>query len=161
MNIRYAQESDLEAIVAIYNETVASRMVTADTQPVTVESRRAWFASHNASSPIFVYYDENKVLGWLSYKDFYGRPAYQKCKEISIYITQKARGQGLGTILLEFAQSHAREIGLKVLLGFVFSHNLPSIKLFEQQGFTVWGEFPEVAEMDDQTYSLTILGKHL
>lgn len=161
MNIRYAQESDLEAIVAIYNETIASRMVTADTQPVSVESRQVWFNSHNASSPIFVYCENDKVLGWLSYKDFYGRPAYQKCKEISIYITQNARGKGLGKTLLEFAQTHGKEIGLKVLLGFVFSHNLPSIKLFEQQDFAVWGEFPQVAEMDDQTYSLTILGKHL
>ena len=161
MNIRYAQESDLEAIVSIYNETIASRMVTADTEPVSVESRQAWFHSHSASSPLFVYCSENTVLGWLSYKDFYGRPAYQNCKEISIYITQSARGQSLGKQLLKFAEDHGKKIGLKVLLGFVFSHNLPSIKLFEQQNYRVWGELPQVAEMDDQTYSLTILGKHL
>ena len=161
MNIRYAQASDLEAIVAIYNETIASRMVTADTEPVTVESRIAWFESHNKRSPIFVCYDGEDVLGWLSYKDFYGRPAYQNCKEISIYITHNARGQGLGKKLLEFAEEHGRQIGLKVLLGFVFSHNTPSIKLFKQHSYAVWGEFPQVAEMDDQTYSLTILGKHL
>lgn len=36
---------DLPAIVAIYNETIAGRMVTADLEPVTVESRRKWLRS--------------------------------------------------------------------------------------------------------------------
>jgi len=38
--IRTALESDLPAIVEIYNSTVPSRMVTADTEPVSVESRK-------------------------------------------------------------------------------------------------------------------------
>ena len=161
MNIRYAEETDLEAIVAIYNETIESRMVTADTEPVSVASRVSWFRSHTPSSPIFVYCSGEQILGWLSFKDFYGRPAYKGCKEISIYITQAARGQSLGKQLLKFAEEHGRSIGLKVLLGFVFSHNTPSINLFKQHQYLVWGEFPQVAEMDDKTYSLTILGKHL
>ncbi|CAN5380241.1 hypothetical protein BH11PSE11_BH11PSE11_26510 [soil metagenome] len=36
---RLARLEDLPAIVAIYNSTVASRQVTADTEPVSVESR--------------------------------------------------------------------------------------------------------------------------
>ena len=37
--LRDATEADLPAIVEIYNATIAGRMVTADTSPVTVESR--------------------------------------------------------------------------------------------------------------------------
>eukprot|EP01032_Pedospumella_encystans_P026255 gene26255-29655_t len=43
---RIATLTDLPTIVAIYNSTIASREVTADTEPVSVESRLAWFHEH-------------------------------------------------------------------------------------------------------------------
>ncbi|MBQ4856878.1 GNAT family N-acetyltransferase [Pseudoalteromonas sp. MMG007] len=161
MTTRLANINDLNEIVSIYNETIASRMVTADTEEVSVEQKREWFNSHTANRPIYVYCEEEKVLAWLSYKSFYGRPAYDGTVEISIYITSKAQGKGLGKKLMEFAQTKAKQLGIKVLLGFIFSHNVPSIKLFKHFEFDVWGELPNVAIMDDTPYSLTIFGKHL
>lgn len=159
--MRIATKDDLSAIVAIYNETIASRMVTADTEEVSVSDRIAWFESHDSQCPLFVYEEHNVILAWLSYKAFYGRPAYNGCKEVSIYITSSAQGRGLGKHLLSFAQTQALSLGFTTLLGFIFSHNFPSIKLFKSQGFELWGELPRVAKMDDQAYSLSILGKHL
>ena len=52
---RLATPADLPAIVAIYNSTVASRMVTADLTPVSVESRQRWFEEHRPESrPLWV-----------------------------------------------------------------------------------------------------------
>ena len=161
MTTRLANINDLSEIVAIYNETIASRMVTADTEEVSVEQKREWFNSHTANRPIYVYCEDEKVLAWLSYKSFYGRPAYDGTVEVSIYITSKAQGKGLGKKLMEFAQTTAKQLDIKVLLGFIFSHNVPSIKLFKHFEFDVWGELPNVAIMDDTPYSLTIFGKHL
>ncbi|MCQ8878924.1 GNAT family N-acetyltransferase [Pseudoalteromonas shioyasakiensis] len=161
MITRLANKNDLPAIVAIYNETIAGRMVTADTQPVSVADKQAWFESHTEKRPIYVYEQDGKVLAWLSYKSFYGRPAYDGTVEISIYITSQAQGQGLGKALLLFAQQQAKRLNIKVLLAFIFSHNLPSIKLFEKFDFETWGKLPNVAIMDGNLYSLTILGKHL
>ncbi|MGB1303271.1 N-acetyltransferase family protein, partial [Pseudoalteromonas marina] len=98
---------------------------------------------------------------WVSYKSFYGRPAYDGTVEMSIYITKNAQGKGLGKKLMQFAQSEAKKLDISVLLGFIFSHNLPSVKLFKHFGFDVWGELPNVAVMDNNLYSLTIFGKHL
>ncbi|MBE0369599.1 GNAT family N-acetyltransferase [Pseudoalteromonas aurantia] len=161
MNIRVAREIDLPAIVSIYNETIASRMVTAETEPTTVEARKAWFFSHNAERPLFVYEEAGEVLAWLSFKSFYGRPAYIGTCELSIYITEHTQGNGLGTTLLQFAEQHARNIAVDTLLGFIFSHNKPSIKLFERQGYSRWGELPDIAKMDQKRYSLAIFGKQL
>ncbi|WP_392388724.1 GNAT family N-acetyltransferase, partial [Bacillus licheniformis] len=43
MKLRIANREDLPAVVDIYNSTIASRMVTADTEPVTPEERLNWF----------------------------------------------------------------------------------------------------------------------
>ncbi|AQP99268.1 MULTISPECIES: GNAT family N-acetyltransferase [Pseudoalteromonas] len=161
MTTRLANINDLSDIVAIYNETIAGRMVTADTENVTVAEKRDWFNSHTAERPIYVYCENNQVLAWLSYKSFYGRPAYDGTVEMSIYITAKAQGKGLGKKLMNFAQTQAKQLNIKVLLGFIFSHNLPSVKLFKHFNFAVWGELPNVAIMDGKLYSLTIFGKHL
>lgn len=156
-----AKLEDLAQIVAIYNQTIASRMVTADTQPVTVADRVAWFETHTRERPLFVAKDGNTVLGWCSFKSFYGRPAYAGCCEIAIYVDEAARGYGLGKKLLSHAQSYSKEIAVHTLLAFIFSHNLPSLALFKQFGFEHYGEFPEVAIMDEKAYSLTILGKKI
>lgn len=161
LSIRAAKRSDLPAIVAIYNETIAGRMVTADTEPVSVSQREAWFSSHTEQRPIFVVEREGDVVAWLSFKSFYGRPAYDGTVEISIYITKLSQGLGLGGQLLSFAETHAKTIEISTLLGFIFSHNHPSLRLFERHGFAVWGELPNVAKMDDKEYSLSILGKRL
>ncbi|NMM41428.1 GNAT family N-acetyltransferase [Pseudoalteromonas arctica] len=161
MTIRLANSNDLAAIVAIYNETIASRMVTADTEQVSIADKQSWFNSHTKQRPIYVYEQDSKVIAWLSYKSFYGRPAYDATVEISIYITAFAQGQGLGKHLLAFAQEQAKPLNIKVLLAFIFSHNIPSIKLFERFGYQQWGNLPNVAILDDNHYSLTILGKHL
>ena len=108
-----------------------------------------------------MYCENDQVLAWVSYKSFYGRPAYDGTVELSIYITSAAQGKGLGKKLMQFAQQQAQKLDIEVLLGFIFSHNEPSIKLFKHFDFAVWGELPNVARMDNQLYSLTIFGKHL
>ncbi|MCC8133486.1 MAG: hypothetical protein LUG96_14305 [Tannerellaceae bacterium] len=50
---RNAIRTDLPEIVAIYNSTVPSRIVTADTKPVTVESRIAWFEEHTPEKDLY------------------------------------------------------------------------------------------------------------
>ncbi|MBS3797320.1 GNAT family N-acetyltransferase [Pseudoalteromonas sp. BDTF-M6] len=156
-----AQIEDLPSIVAIYNQTIPSRMVTADTELVTVESRQEWFLSHNDKRPIYVCKDGERVVGWVSFKSFYGRPAYEQTVEVAIYLCESVRGRGLGKQSLAFAEQQAKRLGVTNLLAFIFSHNIPSIRLFKQAGFSHWGELPKVATMDGQHYNLTILGKSL
>jgi len=75
--LRDARESDLEAIVGIYNASIPGRLATADTEPVSVDSRRSWFNDRDvARHPLWVYEHQGAVAGWLSFGKFYGRPAY-------------------------------------------------------------------------------------
>lgn len=161
-SFRLANQQDLPAIVAIYNSTVASREVTADTEPVSVESRQAWFDHHTPERrPLWVTEQDGAILGWLSYSDFYGRPAYSGTAELSIYLHEDARGKGLGRYLLGQAIDHAPAIGVHTLLGFVFGHNQPSLKLFDAFGFERWANMPRVATLDGIERDLVILGKRV
>lgn len=159
---RVARFEDLPAIVSIYNSTVPSRQVTADTEPVSVESRHAWFAEHTPEKrPLWVVEENGAVIGWLSYSNFYGRPAYSGTAELSIYLHEDARGKGLGRYFLTEAIRFAPEIGVHSLLGFIFGHNEPSLKLFEAFGFEQWAKLPRVATLDGIERDLVILGKRV
>jgi L-amino acid N-acyltransferase YncA len=160
MHVRNATVGDLEAIVAIYNSTVASRQVTADLEPVTLESRLAWFDAHHASSyPLWVAERNGAMLGWVSFSPFYGRPAYRRTAEVSIYLAEEARGQGLGASLLDTVLKRAPEFGFTTLVGFIFGHNTRSLALFEKFGFQRFGTLPGVAEMEGTRRDLVIVGR--
>ena len=159
MTIRHANESDLPAIVAIYNASIPSRKATADLEPVSVQSRLAWFQGRSPlQRPVWVIEVEGIVVGWLSFKSFYGRPAYDATAEISIYISPSVHGRGLGGLLLAQAVKESPNLGIKTLLGFIFAHNQPSLKLFAKFGFQQWGYLPQVAELDGVERDLIIMG---
>lgn len=159
---RIANIDDLPEIVSIYNSTIASRMVTADTEPVSVESRNAWFKAHDpANRPLWVLIVHERIAGWISYQSFYGRPAYNGTVELSIYLHPDFRGKGLGAKALDYAVSQAPHYSVHAIIGIIFSHNLPSIRLFESRGFELWGRLPDIAVIDEKNISVSILGKHL
>lgn len=169
LNYRDATLDDLPEIVAIYNSTIASRQVTADLEPVSVASRHAWFHAHGLSTrPLWVIEDDapiegerGRVIGWLSFSDFYGRPAYARTAEISIYLAERARGRGLGARLLTAALAAAPALRIDTALGFIFGHNAPSLALFRHAGFQDWGHLPRVAVLDGVERDLVILGKRI
>ena len=160
---RNATLEDLPKIVEIYNSTIPSRMVTADTEEISVESRLQWFTEHNPETrPLWIIENQEKeIVGWVSFSSFYGRPAYNGTVEISIYMHENSRGKGYGKKVLRYCIDNAREFGVKTLLGFIFLHNEPSIKLFRHFGFEDWGMFPDVAVLDGVERSLVILGKRI
>ncbi len=159
---RYASREDLPAIVATYNSTIASREVTADLSPVSVESRQDWFNKHNPEHrPLWTLFIAGTYAGWMSFSSFYGRPAYDGTVEISIYLEKKFQGNGVGTTCIQYAKQQAVERQITHLLGFIFGHNQPSIRLFEQSGFEKWGHLPGIANMEGIRRDLLIYGLKL
>ena len=163
LKYRNAIAEDLTKIIEIYNSTIPSRMVTADTDPVSVESRQNWFKEHSSTKrPLWVIEDiNNQIIGWVSFQSFYGRPAYDATVEISIYLHERQRGKGLGKEILQYCIDNSPNFGVKTLVGFIFSHNEPSLRLFRHFGFEDWGTLPNIAVLDGQERGLKILGKRI
>jgi L-amino acid N-acyltransferase YncA len=162
MAIRDATPGDLPVIVAIYNSAIPGRMATANLEPVSVDSRRAWFAEHSSDArPLWVIEEGGAIRAWLSFQSFYGRPAYHATAELSVYVAPDAQRRGYARQLVAEAIRRAPEFDLKTLLGFIFGHNQPSLALFRSFGFETWAHLPRVAELDGLERDLMILGRRL
>ena len=162
ISFAYAKQTDLQKIVATYNSTIASRLVTADLEPVTAQSKQAWFEAHSPNKrPLWLVFVDGAYAGWMSFNSFYGRPAYDATVEVSIYLEETMRGKGLGKACLNKAFEACQALNIKTLLGFIFDHNEPSLKLFEVMGFQKWAHLPRIANMIDTERGLIIMGKRL
>ncbi len=162
MRIRDATEADLPVIVDIYNATVPTRMVTAELEPTTVEARVSWFREHTPDHhPFWILEIDRQIAGWLSLQGFLPRCAYRGTAEVSVYVDEKFRRRGVARKLLEEAISRTPSLEINAMVGFIFAHNEPSLKLFAELGFERWGLLPRVALLDGLERDLVIVGRHV
>ena len=162
MTIRDARDSDLPAIIKIYNSAIATRMATAQLEPVTVEDRPDWLKQHSPDRYTFwVLQIDRQITGWLTLKPFLPRCAYRGTAEVSVYVDEKSRRRGVARTLLSRVIERAPSLQINAIVGLIFAHNHPSLRLFEQLGFEKWGLLPRVARLDEHERDLTIVGRHV
>jgi len=162
MKIRDAVESDLPAIITIYNAAILTRIATAQLESVTLDDRRNWLKEHSPDRhPFWVLEIDRKIAGWLTLKPFLPRCAYRGTAEVSVYVDEKFRRRGAGRTLLGEAIARAPSLQISAMLGLIFAHNKPSLRLFEQLGFERWGLLPRIAQLDTVERDLTIMGRHV
>jgi L-amino acid N-acyltransferase YncA len=162
MVVRDAAAADLPVIIDIYNAAVATRVSTAQLEPITVESRRNWLDEHSPDRyPFWVLEMDGCVAGWLTFKAFLPRCAYRGSAELSVYVSEGFRRRGIARRLLEEAIARAPSLKINALVGLIFAHNQASVELFERLGFERWGLLPRIARLDGTERDLTILGRHV
>ena len=168
LRIRLAAIDDLPRIVEIYNQSIAGKQATADLQPVSVADRQAWFDAHTGNRPLVVAQTRSEtssetslgeIIGWGSLSDLYARPAYHISTEISIYVAEEAKGQGVGKALVNYLIQVAPSCGVQQVVALIFAHNTPSLAMFEKLGFETWGKFKQVCDMKGFIADVVILGK--
>ena len=158
--IRLAAIDDLPRIVEIYNQSIAGKQATADLQPVSVADRQAWFDAHTGNRPLVVAQNSlDEIVGWGSLSDLYARPAYHISTEISIYVADEAKGQGVGKALVNYLIQVAPSCGVQQVVALIFAHNTPSLAMFGKLGFEPWGKFKQVCDMNGFIADVVILGK--
>jgi L-amino acid N-acyltransferase YncA len=161
--IRIANIKDLPAIVAIYNQAVPTHRSTANTNPVTVEGRKAWFMEHDPSNhPIFVAEVNGQVAGWCSLSVYRpGRMALRFTAEISYYIGNTFQRKGIGSILVKHALNACSALKIKNIVAVVIDQNEDSRKLLEKMGFQQWGYLPCVLDFDGEEFGEYYYGKRV
>lgn len=163
MNIRAAKEKDFQEIIKIYNHAVDENFATADTEYVTVDSRKEWFAQHSPDTyPIFITEENNEIVGWCSLSPHRpGRKALRSVAEISYYIHKDHRRKGIANSLITHTIKSAKALGFNNLISILLDLNQTSIYILEKFGFEKWGHLPNVAEIDGVICGQYIYGKRL
>ena len=89
------------AIAAIYNEGIADRVATFETEPRTEAQIEAQLADKGDRFPTVVAEREGQIVAWASAGPYRSRPAYAGVAEHSVYVARAARGTGAGRAALE------------------------------------------------------------
>ena len=157
--IRPAKPEDLTAITEIYNEAILTTDATFDTETKTVESQKEWFENHDSMNPIIVVEKEKKIIGWASLSKWSDRCAYSDTAEISVYIKDGYRGQGIGKQLIERIIQAGEEVGIHTIISRITAGNEESIHLHEVFGFEHIGVMKEVGKKGGRLLDVVMMQK--
>ena len=141
--IRLATPADLPAIDTIYDYYVRTSTCTYQEEPDQPDVRREWFAAHGERYPVTVIERDCEILGWASLSPWKERSGYRFTVELSVYLRDDTRGQGLGKRLLADLVERAAELGYHAIIGGASSEQVASIRLHESLGFTRVAHFLE------------------
>lgn len=163
MTIRRAEEIDLPELLAIYNYEVINGVATFDMRPKTLEERKRWFEEHNVGNhPLIVAEVDGRVAGYASLSPYRPKEAYASTVELSIYIGEGYRGQGVATTLMgEILEMAKEDENTHLVVSVITGENEASVKLHEKYGFTYCGTVHQVGfkhgrYLDIVTYELFV-----
>ncbi len=162
MELRDAAEDDLEGIVAIYNDVIATSTAVYSSVPVSLEDRRQWWrARAQAGYPVLVARDRTGVLGFSTFGDFRAWPGYRFTVEHTVHVRADRRGAGVGTKLLEALFPRAAALGKHMMIAGVDAANTASIRFHERLGFVQAGCLREVGHKFDRWLDLVFLQRRI
>jgi phosphinothricin acetyltransferase len=159
--VRTARESDLPAIREIHNQGIIDRVATLDEEPKSDTDVRDWFAQHTERYTVLVALRAERVVGWASLNPYSYRCAYRGVADLSVYVERGARGQGVGTCLLEQIAARARDAQFHKIVLFALAENTAGLKLYHSRGFRDVGIFKEHGRLDGRFTDVIAMEKIL
>ncbi len=158
IGIRTANEDDLPAILAIYNDVIATTTAVYDYEPHTLEMRKAWFDERKQLGfPIFVAEEDGVILGMSSIGPFRVPTAYQFSVENTVHVAAHARGRGVGKLLMPPIIEAAKELKMHTIIAGIDASNEVSLHLHKSFGFVEVAHFKEVGFKFDRWLDLKFL----
>jgi len=145
LQVRDAREDDLAAVLAIYNDVIATTTAVYRDDPATLDDRREWWQARTAQGyAVLVAVEDDAVVGFASFGDFRVWPGYRYTVEHSVHVRADRRGSGVGQALMPPLIARARGLGKHVMMAGVDADNDGSIRFHERLGFERVGHLREV-----------------
>jgi L-amino acid N-acyltransferase YncA len=118
LKARAARLDDAAVIAAIYNEGIADRIATFETEWRSVEQVYRWFDGHH---PVVVVEDDDgAVLAFASTSTYRDRACYAGIAEFSVYVARQHRGSGAGRVAMTALIDAATTTGFWKLVSRIF-----------------------------------------
>ncbi|MBU3142683.1 GNAT family N-acetyltransferase [Clostridium sp. CF012] len=146
-------QADWEQVANIYLEGIKTGIATFQTEVPTYEN---WNNSHISSCRLVARLGDN-VLGWGVLSPTSSRSVYQGVAEVSIYISEKYKGQGIGKVILTELIKVSEENGFWTLQSGIIRENICSIALHKKCGFREIGIREKVAKMNNGNWLDVVL----
>jgi phosphinothricin acetyltransferase len=141
------------AVERIFEEGIATGLATFETSAPGWER---WDASHLADQR-FVALDDGHVVGWVAAGPVSARQAYAGVVEDSVYVSEQARGLGLGRLLLERLIASTEAAAIWTIQSAIFPENVASVRLHERVGFTIVGRRERLARLNGEWRDVLLL----
>ncbi|MGG3476768.1 arsinothricin resistance N-acetyltransferase ArsN1 family A [Peribacillus frigoritolerans] len=161
MIIREAIETDLDSVKDIYNQGIEDRIATLETELKDQDYMEEWFAKHSGRYKVIVAEQEGEIVGWASLNQYNNRSAYNGVADLSVYISRDHRGKGIGGLLLQSIEEHAKENDFNKIVLFTFPFNQIGQGLYRKQGFREVGVFKNQGFMDGEYVDVMAMEKLL
>jgi L-amino acid N-acyltransferase YncA/protein-tyrosine-phosphatase len=157
INMKYKIEemksSDWDQVRDIYLEGIKTGIATFQTEAPNFDD---WNKSHLESCRLVACL-ENDILGWAALSPTSSRACYSGVVEVSLYVSKKYRGQGIGTALLNEIIKLSEENGIWTLYCSIIRENVTSIAMCKKCGFREIGIREKIAKMGNGVWYDTIL----
>ena len=145
---RVATEEDAAAIAGIYNEGIADRVATFETEPRTPSDIARGLRERSPRWPTVVVERNGAVIAWAAASEYRTRSCYAGVAEFSVYVARDARGTGAGRAAMEALVRECEDRGIWKLLSRVFPENEASRRLLAKVGFREVGTYRRHAKLD-------------
>ena len=156
---RPAAPTDAAVIAAIYNQGIADRIATFETEPRSATDIAVWFTGEH-----FVVVAETGDTGPVAFAasfPYSSRPCYRGIGEFSVYVTRNHRGRGAGRAVLAALIETAKASGLHKLTSRVFPENAASRALLKGLGFEEIGIHRRHGQLDGRWRDCVIVERLL
>jgi phosphinothricin acetyltransferase len=142
--LRAMTEADWPEVAAIWADGIATGNATFETEPPSWKV----FEETRHRDGRFVAEMHGAVVGWAAIAPVSTRPCYAGVVENSVYVASSARGNGIGSLLVEALVEAARKAGIWTIQTSVFPTNAASVALHKRAGFRLVGRRERIAELD-------------
>jgi len=148
------QSEDWPSVSSIFQQGICSGISTFET---SVPEWEEWNRGHRETCRFVAVSREQVVIGWAVLSQISKREAYCGVAEISIYIHEKSRGQGVGKALLSKLIESSENEGIWTLQAGIFAENEASIKLHLACGFRIIGRRERIARLNGSWHDTVLL----
>lgn len=160
--VRPARDSDLPAILAIYNDAVRRTTAIWNDAIVDLDNRRAWRDARAALGyPVLVGEEDGAVVAYGSFGDFRAFDGYRFTVEHSVYVAEASRRRGIASALVMALVERAAALGKHVMVAGIAADNEASIALHRRLGFVETGRMPEVGRKFGRWLDLVLMQRRL
>lgn len=141
---RLAEPDDAPAVRSIYAPFVESTAVSFEVDPPTVAETADRIESTLREYPWLVCEADDDMVGYAAAGPLRSTPPYDWTAELSVYVAEGTRGQGVGTALYDSLLTALEQQGYCNAYAVTTLPNPASERLHERTGFEPVGTFPAV-----------------